>query len=65
MPAARIGYARVTTVVQAARPDRSFEGALLGELEDHDLSDSVFNQDPNRKVRKRSLRTDVELRNLP
>ncbi len=62
---ARIAFARVTTVVQAGRPDRSFEGARLGALEDHDHATSVFNQDPNHKVRKRSLRTDVELRNLP
>ena len=65
VPAARIAFARVTTVVQASRPDRNFEGVRVGILEDHDLSASVFNQDPNHKVRKRSLRTDVELRNLP
>ncbi len=65
VPAARIGFARVTTVVQAGRPDRGFAGIRVGILEDHDLSASVFNQDPNNKVRKRSLRTDVELRNLP
>ncbi len=65
VPAAALAFARVTTVVQAARPDRDFEGQRLGAVEDHDLSASIFNQDPNRKVRKRSLRTLVELRNLP
>ncbi len=65
VPEAKIAFARVTTVVQAARPDRSFEGDALGVFEDHDLADSIFNQDANRKVRKHSLRTYVELRNLP
>ena len=62
---AKIAFARITTVVQAARPDRNFEGGTLGTVEDHDHSDSVFNERPNRKVRKHGLRTDVELRNLP
>ncbi len=65
VPAATLAFARVTTVVQAARPDRGFEGQPLGAVEDHDLSASIFNQEPHLKVRKRSLRTIVELRNLP
>ncbi len=65
VPAATLAFARVTTVVQAARPDRDFEGQRLGAIEDHDLSASIFNQGAQRKVRKRSLRTNVELRNLP
>lgn len=65
IPAAKVAFARVTTVVQAARPDRAFEGARLGVLEDHDLTASTYNDDPHRKVRKHTLRTLVELRNLP
>lgn len=65
VPAAMIGFARVTTVVQGARPDRNFEGKVLGTVEDHDHSDSIFNDATNLKFRKRSLRTTVELRNLP
>ncbi len=62
---AKVAFARVTTVVQAARPDRGYEGLRLGELEDRDHTESVFNQSDNLKVRKRRLRTHVELRNLP
>ena len=65
VPAAKVAFARVSTVVQSARPDRSFEGISLGSLEDHDLSASIFNQNANLKVRKQSLQTTVELRNLP
>ncbi len=62
--AAQVAFARISTVVQAARPDRNFAGRDLGVIEDHDLSTSVFNSQNNTKVRKRHLQTIVKLRNL-
>ncbi len=60
---AQVLFARLSTVVQAARPDRKFEGRDLGTVEDHDLSPSVFNSESNLKTRKRHLQTIVKLRN--
>ena len=61
---AQVVFARINTVVQAARPDRGFEGRDLGTIEDHDLSTSIFNIESNLKTRKRHLQTVVRLRNL-
>ncbi len=61
---AQVVFARISTVVQAARPDRNFPGRDLGVIEDHDLSNSIFNSQTNMKVRKRHLQTIVKLRNL-
>ncbi len=68
-PDALLRFVRLNLVAQANRPDRNFEGVVLGSIEDHDHADntepSIFNIGPNPKVRKRHLRTLVELRNLP
>ncbi len=68
-PDARLRFVRLNLVAQAPRPERDFEGVVLGAIEDHDHADathpSIFNTGPNPKVRKRHLRTLVELRNLP
>ncbi|MEM7353162.1 MAG: prepilin-type N-terminal cleavage/methylation domain-containing protein [Acidobacteriota bacterium] len=61
---AQVLFARLSTVVQAESPDRTFAGRDLGSIEDHDLSDSVFNSGALSKVRKRHLQTIVKLRNL-
>ena len=60
---AQVVFARVTTVAQAPLADRDFAGREVGVFEDHDLSDSTFNNDDNVKVRKRSLQTVMKLRN--
>ncbi len=68
-PDARIAFARLSLVAQASAPDRDFEGQVLGAFEDHDHADpadiSIWNTGASLKVRKRYLRTLVELRNLP
>lgn len=61
---AQVLFARLSTVAQAAQPDRSFSGRDLGVIEDHDLSTSLFNADNQLKVRKRHLQTLVRLRNM-
>lgn len=62
--AAQVVFVRLSTVVQAPRPDRVFEGRALGTVEDHDLAASGFNTAADLKTRKRHLRTTVRLRNL-
>lgn len=66
---AQLLFVRLTVVAQARHPDREFAGVILGKIEDHDHAKtddlSVFNRDPNHKVRKRGQQTIVEMRNLP
>lgn len=67
-PDARLVFLRLSTVVQADRPDPEAPDVFLGRIEDHDHQNptpSPFNATPVAlKLRKRLLQTVVELRNV-
>lgn len=63
---AALSYVRLSTVVQADRPDLEYKGALVERVEDHVYTGTDWNTKLEyQKLRKRILRTTIELRNLP
>jgi hypothetical protein len=57
-------YVRVTTLARTDRPDPKYRAPVIGRLEDHDYTDSRFNEDEDRMFRRRFLQTVIDMRNL-
>lgn len=57
-------YVRVTTLARTDRPDPKYRAPVIGRLEDHDYTDSRFNEDVDRMFRRRFLQTVIDMRNL-
>jgi hypothetical protein len=61
---APLHYMRVTTLARTDRPDPKYRAPVIGRLEDHDYTDSRFNEDEDRMFRRRFLQTVIDMRNL-
>lgn len=61
--AGRLMYLRATSLVQSERNDRGYLAPALDRLENHDYSDSAFNEEPENWFRRRTVTTTVDLRN--
>lgn len=57
-------YVRVTTLARTDRPDPQYRAPVIGRLEDHDYTDSQFNEDTSLMFRRRFLQTVIDMRNL-
>lgn len=57
-------YVRVTTLARTDRPDPKYRAPVIGWLEDHDYTDSQFNEDTGLMFRRRFLQTVIDMRNL-
>lgn len=57
-------YLRLTNLVRAERPDRQYQAPLLLFVEDHDYGPSFLNLDEERRYRRRTLESTLDLRNL-
>ena len=57
-------YVRVTTLARTDRPDPKYRAPVIGRLEDHDYTDSQFNEDTGLMFRRRFLQTVIDMRNL-
>ncbi len=61
--AGRLMYLRATSLVRSERNDRGFVAPAIDRLENHDYSDSAFNEEPENWFRRRTVTTTVDLRN--
>lgn len=62
--AGRLYYLRVNTLAKTSRRELSFQAPLLGVVEDHDYTDSPYNEELERRFRRRAVQTVIDLRNM-
>lgn len=64
-PQSPLREVRITTLTKTANPDPAFQGPLIGNIEDHVYTSTMFPNTPTgRLYRNRLLQTVVGLRNL-